>query len=745
MMNIQHFLRFNIMASAIFCAYSAQAQTASEQTLPTVEVRAPLPVPKIQSMSPQTIQSQHAVDAKHLFQNEINVEIPNAQRTRQGNDSIQIRGLNGNRVGMTWDGLPMPEAQESRTFTSAGLVFGRGVFVEPTALRSAVISRQAQAEGLAGAVQFQTLDTEDLLKNQKFGGFVQGGYHSADNAKTISAGVAGEQGAWQGMLMGTFRKGNETETRGKVGGSGSLRTEADPLNFNSHYLLSKHHFQLNPAHRLSIHGEYFKRKQDINQLSQINPPVVNPNNPIGNPNAPVYTSDNSRDVNERKRLSFAHRYQNADSAIQEWETLIYQQDSKTDNHRIRSGNQTRVDIGRSHDKVFGINSDLTQKSIQTGNIRHTFQYGTRLARHKLSYDAIRQPAATGRFVAVHEPSADTTRSTAHFYVKNHLDAENWQAQIGLGLDYYRLVPDANFASLNPVAKIEKQSRFMASPNVNFSWKFSPLFRPYVQYSQGFRAPSSQQLSSSWGMNGFYAIVGNSQLKPETARQFEIGVRGKTQNVDYQISAFDSRYKNFIDYRTLQNLNPRAGQILLIQYDNFDKARIYGSEGSVNWQFSPNWSVNGAFAFARGYTKNGADLAGSNDNNSGKRPIDSISPFKLQVGTHYDSEKWGANARITRVNGKSSNQISGNVYNPTRHYALLDLGGYWKPSKKLSIHAQVNNVFNRKYWNWGDIAYLSARSTHAPAHDPSVGVLNAQNADAFSASGRNINIHLRYEF
>lgn len=746
-MNTRQTIRLNVLCAAVLLAYSANADTATEQNLPQIEVKGTLAVPKPQIIVNPQIQSHNPSNLKQMLQNEVGVAIPNVQRTRQGNDSVVIRGLGGNRVNLTWDGIPMPEAQESRVFSSAGLAFGRGAFVEPTALRSVGIFRQAQAEGLAGAVKFETLDADDLLHNQKVGGIAQASYNSADNAKTVAAGVAAEQGMWQGMMFGAFRKGNETKTRGNVGGSGSLRTEADPLDFNSQYLLSKQHLQINPEHRVSLHGEYFKRKQDIEQLSQYTDAVAqNTNNLTATrPNATFYNQDHTRDVQKRQRLSLAHRYQSAQSPIQEWHNLIYWQNSQTDNHRQRSGSNTRVDLGNSQDKVWGINSDITQRSFQTGNVRQTWQYGVKLAQHDLQYDAIRLPAPTGRFAPTHEPSADTKRLTVHGYTHGNFDAAKWQAQIGLGVDYYRLMPDQSFGSLNPIATIEKQSRFAVSPNVNLSWKAHSLFRPYVQYSHGFHAPSSQQLSSSWGMNGMYAVVGNSKLKPETAHQFEVGVRGKNHNVDYQINVFDSHYKNFIDYRTVQNLNMRTGQMLLIQYDNFDKARIYGSEGSLNWQFAPNWTLNSAFAFARGYTENGADLAGSNDNNSGKRPIDSISPFKVQLGASYAQEKWGANALITRANGKSSSALSGNVYNPTRHYTLLDLGGYWQPTRKLKVSANVNNVFNRKYWNWGDIAYLSARSTYAAGNDPSVGSINAQNADAFSATGRNVNVGVRYEF
>ena len=160
-------------------------------------------------------------------------------------------------------------------------------------------------------------------------------------------------------------------------------------------------------------------------------------------------------------------------------------------------------------------------------------------------------------------------------------------------------------------------------------------------------------------------------------------------------------------------------------------------------------MNGGIAFSRGYTKNGSDVAGSGDNNEGKQPINSILPLKMQLGLAYETERWGGNFLVSRVNGKSSSQISGDMYNPTRHYTLVDMTAYWRPTKKLSLTAGVNNVFNQKYWNWGDISYLAVRSSYSGAFDQSLGssvssAFNATNAEAFTAPGRNFNLGLRYE-
>ena len=243
------------------------ADTAIE--LPTVNVQATAPARTVSEIGAAQIEREQPADLKALLKNQPGVAVSALQRTRQGNDSVNIRGLSGNRVGMSMDGIPLPEAQESRIFASAGLAFGRGNFIEPTALRATTIARGAEAEGLAGSVQFKTLEPADVLQNENFGAYVQSGYQSTDSSRHIGGGAAASTGIWQGMLMGTYRLGHETETRGHVGGDGQSRTEADPQDYNSRYFLTKHHFQIAPEHRLSLTGEHLRRHQWLDQRSQL--------------------------------------------------------------------------------------------------------------------------------------------------------------------------------------------------------------------------------------------------------------------------------------------------------------------------------------------------------------------------------------------------------------------------------------------------------------------------------------------
>lgn len=91
------------------------------------------------NITQKQIAQQHPRNIKDLFSNELDVQVNDLQRTRSGNDGSNIRGLQGNRVASSIDGIPLPETQENKLMTTLGLDFGGANSVEPTSLRSAAV------------------------------------------------------------------------------------------------------------------------------------------------------------------------------------------------------------------------------------------------------------------------------------------------------------------------------------------------------------------------------------------------------------------------------------------------------------------------------------------------------------------------------------------------------------------------------------------------------------------------------
>lgn len=666
-----------------------------------------------QAVSHKEIKFKQPRDVKDLFADELDV---------------QANNLQGNRVAMNIDGVPLPETQENKLFVSLGMDFGRGDYIEPTSLRSATVQHSGSAQGLSGSVNFATLEPSDLIHQGNSGGFVASGYDSVDRSVYGSVGGAAKNDRYEGLVIATGRFGNEIRNQGNISGEGTHRTKANPADQKSHYVLLKNAFRLNEQHKIGLTVEH---QQKIKETELLSTQGTSIDMATG-----AQTAGFSEDKSQRSRVSLNHEFSADKGWLQGAKTQIYFQNAKNDNFRHRTSQRGfRTEIGSRQDKIFGIQSDFTSP-LETATM-NVLRYGFAYQYNDLRYRLDRNRAID---TANYQPSGDMTQTKINGYIEDEIALGKITLTPHLGVLHYRLSPKAGETFQQAAAEIvpfksRKETRFL--PKFSLAWKLAPLAEPYFHYSRGVKVPSSQQLSSSFGnvvaVRGRvvrqYAIVGNPELRAETADNFEIGLKGKNDQFTYRVAGYYNQYKNFIDFvaGSQGQWNP------FIQYQNQDKARIYGVTAEGKWYFLPEFYLSGGVAYAKGKA----------ENEGVKRPINTISPLKFHAGLGYEGEKFGANIALSHLHAKSDKDIAGQIYNPTRNVNLVDLGVYWKPLKQLSFTANVKNVFNKKYWNWADISYFAVQSNSASPDRTAT--LNADNADTYTAPGRNFNLGIRYEF
>lgn len=128
-----------------------------------------------------------------------------------------------------------------------------------------------------------------------------------------------------------------------------------------------------------------------------------------------------------------------------------------------------------------------------------------------------------------------------------------------------------------------------NPAVGFVYHFSRVFNLFSNYSSSFQTPSANEFGNlPTGVGGF-----NEDLKPETIKSFEAGIRGKLfKNVfSYEVSAFYMNIHNqLIGYQTA-NVNSDE-----VYYRNSGKTRNVGFE--TFFSFSPQsfWGIDISYAF-----------------------------------------------------------------------------------------------------------------------------------------------------
>ena len=686
---------------------------------------------------------RQAKDVKDLFSNKLDVNVSQLQTARSGGEGVNIRGLQGNRVTTTVDGIPLPEAQESKHFISYGVEFGRADYVDVSSLRSSDVQYAGSANSLSGSVNFSTLEPADLLKGRALGGLIGSGYNSIDNSVYGTLGGAGKIGGYQGMVMTTIRNGDQTKNKGTNGGTGVDRTEPNPADTQNNYVLTKHYYQLNDQHRVGAAFEHQRKKIKTDLLTLNDTNIYR--------NTGVQTKGNAIDRVKRTRFSLSHDYNNEHGWLQNAKTQVYYQNAGTDNYRHRLGsNNYRLEKSDVNYKTHGINTNLM--SFIDGNIPQVLRYGLTYNHTKATNYLYYERPAYGNSRHAYfngKPTSDTKQHKVTGYFEDEIAFGKWIVTPQVGFVHYRMTPSGDNSE---VAQFQpsKSSETKFTPKLSLEYRAAPEFIPYVQYSRGVRTPSAQQLTSYFFESVTYfvprmgpqtanvAVVGNPNLRSETADNFEIGVKGQNEKLQYLVTGYYNHYKNFIDWVS----KPTQGYTTFIQYDNLDKAKVYGFTADVKWKFYKDFYLAEGISYSRGKASN----------KGVKTPINSIQPLKVRAGLGYEGETFGANIQWTYNRGKSDKDIeqsSAYLYNPTGGYSVFDLGAYWKPVENLTLTAGVNNLFNKKYWNWNDISYLAllSKATQDQGRDPSSIPLaiTSGNADRYSAPGRNFNVGVRYEF
>lgn len=734
------------------CGALAQATATPEKQLSTVTVtatRTERPVEDapatVTVIDAETIERNVMKDITDLIRYEPGVSVSN-NPGRFGPNSFNIRGIGGNRVLMQVDGIRLPDAFAFGSFSSAT----RNV-VDIDALKAVEILRGPGSslygsDAIAGVVSYITKDPADFmaLTAKPVFASIKGGYASVDDSWLTTATLAAGRDAVQGMLLYTYRSGSETDNQGSVGGTGANRTEPNPQSYDDGNLLGKFVFKLNANNSFKVTYEHLKNQTETNVLTL-------------NPQTPRTSALTGDDNVKRDRVSLDHEYRDADGKmfqIARWQ--LYYQDSHTAQRTFETRSNTTAGCSgvtagintcvfdRSFDfrqRASGLNTQL-EKLFETGAWAHQVIYGLDYVKTRTSQsrDGVRRNVATGAttkaippdsFPARDFPESDTT--LAGLFVQDELKRGAWSVIPGLRYDYYKLKPrpDFLFTKDNPgITPVEKKDTAL-SPKVGALYRLTPQYTVFGQYAHGFRAPPFNDVNIGFTNLAFgYTAIPNPNLKSETSRGVEAGLRGHFGASSFSLAAFYNRYKDFISSLTALSCpgDPKCVPgLITFQSVNLSNVRIYGFEARGEVGFRNGFGLIGAIGYAEG------------DDTDRNQPINSIDPLKLVTGLRYNApgNRWGGQLIGTFVTRKERiNPATAPVLLASPGFGLLDLLGYWNLSKQATLNFGVFNLTDRKYFLWSDLQGTGGGTA-------AIGTVAS--LDRFSQPGRNARVTLRYQF
>jgi hemoglobin/transferrin/lactoferrin receptor protein len=642
---------------------------------------------------------------------------------RSGTTGYNIRGIEGNRVGMDVDGVEMPDATTRPYVSRAGVnSFGVGRdFIDPEMfsavnILSGTTSAKRSAGGIGGAVSFKTKSADDYLRGDKvsyFGGKV--GYDSADRSWNESVTAAGKSANLDGLISYSRRDGHATRNNSDL-------VDSMANDWHSDALLLKGGLRIDAANRLELSADLYRRKNDTSFYGW-------------DTTSTSITEDSQQHSDtSRNTLQLMHQWTPNNGWVDQADTHLYFQSTDTEDTTdttTLSSNATVRNVSENKTRTWGVSS-VASKRLE----RHYVSYG-----FNASTQDVERPWNVAGYM---KPQPDTTTVRAGLFVQDDISFEVGGHRLvvipALRGDYVKIKTRdlGNFASgvLTP-ADVEKMygspSNTIWSPSLGLTYDLTPAMLAYAQYKRSGRAPSAGEIFGSWNLasnyltGNQYALVGNQKLKEETSDAFEAGLKGNpTPGVTLNTSLFYTQYNDFIAYTRyaraqfpdmFTNMPAHIGTIY--QAENRDDARIYGVELSArldHGQWSPlaqGFYTNWALGLSRGTSK--SNYAG--DKNV---PLDSVLPRKAIIAAGYDAplKTWGLNLAGTFVAGKQAVATNRDAYNNSGPaladsttalyrvpgYALFDLTSYWQINQRMRLDAGIYNLGDKRYWD-----YSSARN------------------------------------
>jgi len=654
---------------------------------------------------------------------------------RDANSGFNIRGLEGNRVLIQVDGVRVPDG-----FDFGAQSAGRGDYVDLGVIKSVEILRGPASalygsDGLAGAVSFTTSDPGDFLKDRDYGGLARAAYDSSNEQFAETGIIAGRSGQWSAMIAYTRRDGHEYKTDGDNDAPNASRTMANPQDVQSNAVLGKIVWAPGDHSRFRLTYDHYDDHVATDVLSGI---TVPPPPPTPLPGTAVIGLT-ARDRTSRDRVALDWCWQ-GEGFIDFAQVTGWYQWAKnrqfTAEDRNTAADRTRINT--FDNKVWGVSAEL-RSTFTAGDVVNKLAYGGDFSVTRQS--GVRDgtvPSPPDMFPTRAFPPTDYTLGGAYLADTVELLGGTLRLFPALRFDYYKLTPKPD--AMTPAMPSAAQDGSRLSPKMGAMLSIAPGTNIFVNYAQGFKAPSPTQVNQFFSNPAYgYTSIPNPNLRPETSETWEAGVRIGSDAVRFTATAFTGQYKGFIDQMVVSgSFTPTDPAVY--QFINLNRVRIRGAEGSLTLSDKSGFSGRLAISYSQGTVT---------DPDGAKSPLGSIDPLKLVAGIGYDDpqRRFGAQLIMTHSAQKEDNAATGVCNGPPCYlpgaFTILDATAYVKLGDMVTVRAGIFNLLDTQYAWWSDVRGLAMTAVTPPTNPPTYA--NPAVADAYTQPGRNASVSISVRF
>lgn len=280
------------------------------------------------------------------------------------------------------------------------------------------------------------------------------------------------------------------------------------------------------------------------------------------------------------------------------------------------------------------------------------------------------------FMEKHNFSSNFDLSAGARVERAKYDAKRISSQIMKGS-----IPQMNHTSMSSFSTKNTHNNYALEITPNF--KYSKSGNLYFKFERGYISPSPTQLTNKDIKTGKYSF---NNIKSETFQTYEIGLKDEiASNFSLASSIFLTDSKDEIHYEAIGDHGKGW------KYENLDKTRRVGFELSLKEQISEWLDLTQSYSFVSAKERAGK--------NSGK-DIPLVSKHKFVFGA---TVKPVENLSLFADMKFYSKQNDSNREKNIKSRAITDVGAEYKFKSGLSFGAGVNNLFNKKYFDYSNVA------------------------------------------
>jgi iron complex outermembrane receptor protein len=219
-------------------------------------------------------------------------------------------------------------------------------------------------------------------------------------------------------------------------------------------------------------------------------------------------------------------------------------------------------------------------------------------------------------------------------------------------------------------------------NTGAVYKLNDNFNVFGNFSQGFSVPDFGRILREPPDN-FVGIESSLEVtQPQKVNNYEIGIRGSWQSVQMSLAAFYNTSDLGVNFQPVGN----TGRLELIRAPE----RIYGLEGTVDWQPARAWSLGGTATYIQGEY---------DDDNGRSLALDSsrIPPLKLTAYLQNETlPGWNNRLQLLYSGNRDIAFKDGSDGGPISSYLTLDYISTIQLGKGL-LQVKVENLLNNQYF------------------------------------------------